>query len=77
LFSADCCHKKKIARRVLKPENLLLANMNNDTSIKIADFGFGKKFESQTASSYSAAPHHVAPEALDLTTTKCDERADI
>jgi len=35
-------HKKGIAHRDLKPENVLLRDKNDDTSIKIADFGFAK-----------------------------------
>ena len=33
-------HNKTIAHRDLKPENLLLADKSDDTTIKIADFGF-------------------------------------
>ena len=35
-------HSKGIAHRDLKPENVLLRDKNDDTSIKIADFGFAK-----------------------------------
>jgi len=37
------CHSKKVAHRDLKPENLLLTSENDDSSIKIADFGFAKR----------------------------------
>jgi len=44
LFSAiHYCHKKKVAHRDLKPENLLLTSENDDSDIKIADFGFAKR----------------------------------
>jgi serine/threonine protein kinase len=40
LFEAiDYIHKKRIAHRDIKPENLLLVDKDDDTSIKIADFG--------------------------------------
>jgi calcium/calmodulin-dependent protein kinase I len=35
-------HSKGIAHRDLKPENVLLRDKADDTSIKIADFGFAK-----------------------------------
>lgn len=38
------CHSNKVAHRDLKPENLLLVG-DNDSDIKIADFGFAKVSE--------------------------------
>jgi hypothetical protein len=39
--------KKRIAHRDLKPENLLLQYKHSDSEIKIADFGFAKKAETE------------------------------
>ena len=36
------CHDRRVAHRDLKPENLLLLSETDDSSIKIADFGFAK-----------------------------------
>ena len=36
------CHDRRVAHRDLKPENLLLRSETDDSSIKIADFGFAK-----------------------------------
>ena len=36
------CHDRSVAHRDLKPENLLLRSETDDSSIKIADFGFAK-----------------------------------
>jgi serine/threonine protein kinase len=36
------CHKKRIVHRDIKPENILLASEDNDTYIKICDFGSSK-----------------------------------
>ena len=33
------CHKRRIAHRDLKPENLLLEKLDDDSRLKIADFG--------------------------------------
>ena len=36
------CHDRRVAHRDLKPENLLLLSETDDSSIKIAEFGFAK-----------------------------------
>lgn len=36
------CHDRRVAHRDLKPENLLLLSETDDSSIKLADFGFAK-----------------------------------
>jgi serine/threonine protein kinase len=36
------CHSNKVAHRDLKPENLLLQAEDDDSAVKIADFGFAK-----------------------------------
>lgn len=42
LEAIDYCHERRVAHRDLKPENLLLRSETDDSSIKIADFGFAK-----------------------------------
>jgi len=79
LFDAiDYCHKKRIAHRDIKPENLLLVDKNDDTSIKIADFGFSKKVTKRRClSTLCGTAAYVAPEVLDLKIKGYDERADM
>ena len=36
-------HERNIVHRDLKPENLLLQNKENDSDIRLADFGFAKR----------------------------------
>jgi len=58
-------HKKGIAHRDLKPENVLLRDKNDDTSIKIADFGFAKIIsEGELMKTPCGTPGYVAPEIL-------------
>lgn len=79
LFKAvDYMHKKKICHRDLKPENLLLTEQNDDTSIKIADFGFAKRVSSPNClNTLCGTALYVAPEVLDLTSKGYDQRADM
>ena len=42
LEAVGYCHEHHVAHRDLKPENLLLRSKDDDSSIKIADFGFAK-----------------------------------
>ena len=39
LSAITYCHEKNIVHRDLKPENILYETNNNDSLIKIADFG--------------------------------------
>jgi len=61
----DYLHDKDIVHRDLKPENLLLKSKDNDTDIKLADFGLskivGQEVLMQTA---CGTPGYVAPEIL-------------
>lgn len=58
-------HEHGVVHRDLKPENLLLCSEEDDTDIKIADFGFAKYIkdlsERETA---CGTPGYVAPEIL-------------
>lgn len=44
LSGLDYAHKKNIVHRDLKPHNILLNNLNNAATAKIADFGLAKTF---------------------------------
>jgi serine/threonine protein kinase len=67
LFSAiHYCHKKKVAHRDLKPENLLLTSENDDSDIKIADFGFAKRVHKpKSLTTQCGTPGYVAAEILE------------
>lgn len=58
-------HDKGIVHRDLKPENLLLCTEFDDSSIKVADFGFAKRVKDLSAKeSACGTPGYVAPEIL-------------
>lgn len=64
--SIGFCHSKSVAHRDLKPENLLLRAEDNDSDIKIADFGFAKKvLTPNSLTTQCGTPGYVAPEILE------------
>lgn len=76
LDAVGYCHKNHVAHRDLKPENLLLLSENDDSAVKIADFGFAKKvYEKNSLTTQCGTPGYVAPEILEG--TPYDERADM
>ncbi len=60
------CASRGVAHRDLKPENLLLENDNDDSIIKLADFGFAKRSNGEIDSfkTMCGSPSYVAPEIL-------------
>jgi tRNA A-37 threonylcarbamoyl transferase component Bud32 len=76
LEAVQYCHDHRIAHRDLKPENLLLLSENDDSAVKIADFGFAKRvYEKNSLTTQCGTPGYVAPEILEG--TPYDERADM
>lgn len=72
------CHQKRIAHRDIKPENLLMVEADDDTSIKLADFGFAKRVVSELSlSTLCGTAQYVAPEILDFQIDGYDERCDM
>jgi serine/threonine protein kinase len=71
------CHKKHIAHRDIKPENILLASPDNDTDIKLADFGCAKRLIGPNCLfTLCGSPQYVAPEIY-THETGYDERCDL
>jgi len=72
------CHDRGIVHRDIKPENILLASKMDDSSIKLADFGFAKKVDFNKFTKLQTAcgtPGYVAPEIL--TNETYDKRVDV
>jgi serine/threonine protein kinase len=59
-------HDKGISHRDLKPENILLSSFeNNETLIKVTDFGLSKIFSSKAVmQTFCGTPNYLAPEVL-------------
>jgi len=65
LKGVHCMHISGVAHRDLKPQNLLLDSKENDTEVKIIDFGFSRRVHTpQSLTSRCGTPHYVAPEIL-------------
>jgi serine/threonine protein kinase len=73
------CHKKHVCHRDIKPENVLMSSRENNTSIKLADFGCSRKFEPGTSKllTLCGSPQYVAPELYTHGGSGYDERCDL
>uniref|UniRef100_J3M0R9 non-specific serine/threonine protein kinase n=1 Tax=Oryza brachyantha TaxID=4533 RepID=J3M0R9_ORYBR len=61
----EACHSLGVMHRDLKPENFLLANKDNDLSLKAIDFGLSVFFKpGQVFTDVVGSPYYVAPEVL-------------
>lgn len=59
------CHVRQIAHCDMKPKNLLLMSDDNDSYIKLADFGFSARVhEPKSLTKQCGTPFFVAPEIL-------------
>lgn len=59
------CHQRKIAHCDMKPKNLLLMSEENDSFIKLADFGFAARVHApKSLTKQCGTPFFVAPEIL-------------
>jgi len=57
-------HENHIVHRDLKPENLLFATKNNDSAIKLIDFGLAGSCKNGDLKTPCGTPNYVAPEIL-------------
>ena len=57
-------HERNIVHRDLKPENLLLKSLEDDTDLKLADFGFAAEVDGNNQHKQCGTPGYVAPEIL-------------
>jgi calcium-dependent protein kinase len=69
-------HTKNIVNRDIKPENILFESTNEDSTVKIIDFGLSRKHNVHTEKPMTAfvgTPYYIAPEVLKKKYTKsCD-----
>lgn len=58
------CHEKNIVHRDLKPENILLQTKDENSPIKIADFGFAAVCDGNSLTDSCGSAYYVAPEII-------------
>jgi len=74
-FYALCyLHNNKICHRDIKPENFLLYKENDDSFVKLIDFGLAKRVsKNEVMNAPNGTPYYIAPEVLKGSyTTQCD-----
>jgi calcium-dependent protein kinase len=66
LHAVTHLHSLDIAHRDLKPENIILSTKEEDSDIKIIDFGLAKKFleDEEQMNTLIGSSYYVAPEVL-------------
>jgi len=76
--SLEYLHAKNIVHRDLKPENLLLKSPQEDTEIKLADFGLSKVLGTEVMMQTACGtPGYVAPEILQTSDTGYGKEVDM
>jgi len=79
VFAAiDYCHRKKVAHRDIKPQNVFLHEAGDDTSVTVANFGFAKRVtHEKSLKTLCGTANYVAPEILNKQCHGYDQRCDI
>jgi len=76
LDAINYCHSNSVAHLDLKTQNLVLTSENDDTQIKLIDFGFSQRvFGHNSLTRCYGTPSFVAPEII--SNQSYDERADM
>jgi len=65
LVAVDCMHKSGVVHRDIKPQNIFLESKDDNSAIKVGDFGFAKRVHTpKSLTQRCGTPSYVAPEIL-------------
>lgn len=73
-YALNYLHQNRICHRDIKPENFLLYQQDDDSHIKLIDFGLAKRVsQNEFMHAPNGTPYYIAPEVLKGSyTTQCD-----
>ena len=75
LYAISYCHSRGITHRDLKPENIMFETPDEESDIKILDFGLSRKYLiNEKMHTILGTPYYIAPEVLK---SEYDEKCDI
>ena len=77
LGALEYCHEQHVCHRDLKPENFLFTSSEEDSTMKIIDFGLSKNYgddDHSTMRTRVGTPYYIAPEVLER---KYDKAVDL
>lgn len=57
-------HDRNVVHRDIKPENILLVSADDDTTVKVTDFGLASFIGESGLKTYCGTPQYFAPEVL-------------
>jgi calcium-dependent protein kinase len=70
MTAINYCHSKDIAHRDLKPENFLFDTTDDESTIKVIDFGLSKILYTKNVgkiermNTKAGTPYYISPEVL-------------
>ena len=77
LLALNYCHQRNIIHRDIKPQNILFEKVDDNSNIKVVDFGYSIAYDpDEGISDYVGTPLYSAPEVLKRR-SKYNEKCDI